>query len=363
MVRMGSPVRVRLRASRAGRMSGTSPDSEAPRLNFGFAIRNAASVAILLGAGVLADEVHAGAVAGGAALIVGFADVGDTRRHRAAAMLVTAVLAAISTLVGDLISDSEVAALFATGLWGIGTGLLVAGGPITGVVGVSATVGLIVFAGSPTGPHAPVELAGFALAGGVFQSVVAALVPTRSGYPVHPHPLSHLREAIAAAVSWSDPVGRHAVRLGLALSAATAIDRVLPVDRGYWIPITVLFVMRPEAGRTRTRILQRFLGTVLGLLVITLVVSILEPDDLVLAVLCAACTVPAYAYLWVDYTRFNAGLAAAMVALAAILGLPEPIAALNRLIDNIVGLGVIALFLVLLPEKPRVRREPAVAKG
>jgi uncharacterized membrane protein YccC len=124
----------------------------------------------------------------------------------------------------------------------------------------------------------------------------------------------------------------------------------------------VLFVMRPEAGRTRTRILQRFLGTVLGLLAITLVVSILEPHDLVLALLCAACMVPAYAYLWIDYTRFNAGLAGAVVALAAMVGLPEPIAALNRLLDTIVGLGVIALFLALLPEAPRHRREPAVAK-
>jgi uncharacterized membrane protein YccC len=342
-------------------MSATS--DETPRLRFGFAIRNGVGVAILLAAGVLADDVPAGAVAGGGALIVGFADVGDTRRHRAAAMLATAVLGAISTAVGDLVSESEVAALFATGLWGLGTGLLVAGGPITGVVGLSATVGLIVFAGSTTGAHAPVELGAYALAGGVFQSAIALLVPTRSGYPAHPHPLSFLRRSIAAAVSWSDPIGRHAVRLGLALSAATAIYRVLPVDRGYWIPITVLFVMRPEAGRTRTRILQRFLGTVLGLLVLTLLVSLFEPGDLALALICAACTVPAYAYLWIDYTRFNAGLAGAMVALAAMLGLPEPIAALNRLVDTIVGLGLIALFLALLPETPRARREPAVAKG
>jgi uncharacterized membrane protein YccC len=344
-------------------MSATPREDEAPRLSFGFAVRNAIGVAIPLAAGVLADDVPAGAVAGGGALIVGFADVGDTRRHRAAAMLATAVLGAISTLVGDLVSESEVGALFAAGLWGLGTGLLVAGGPITGVIGLSATVGLIVFAGSTTGPHAPLELAGFALAGGVFQSAIAALVPTRSGYPTHPHPFSYLRESIATAISWADPIGRHAVRLGLALSAATAVYRVLPVDRGYWIPITVLFVMRPEAGRTRTRIVQRFLGTVLGLLVLTLLVSLFEPGDLALALLCAACTVPAYAYLWIDYTRFNAGLAAAMVALAAMLGLPEPIAALNRLVDTVVGLALIALFLALLPETPRARHRPAVAKG
>ena len=344
-------------------MNPAPPTDESPRLSFGFAIRNGIGVAIPLVIGVLADDVPAGALAGGGALITGFADVGDTRRHRAAAMLATAVLAALSTFVGVLASDSEISSLLVTGLWGLATGLLVAGGPIAGCVGLSATVALVVFAGNPTGSHSELELAGFTLAGGGLQTALAALVPTRSGFPAHPRPLTALRESIAAAVSWSDPIGRHAVRLGLALSAATAVYRVLPVDRGYWIPITVLFVMRPEAGRTRTRILQRFLGTVLGLLAITLVVSILEPHDLVLALLCAACMVPAYAYLWIDYTRFNAGLAGAVVALAAMLGLPEPIAALDRLVDTVVGLALIALFLLLLPETPRARREPAVAKG
>ena len=328
-------------------------DDESPRLRFGFALRSGIGVAIPLVVGVLADDVPAGAVAGGGAVVVGFADVGDTISHRALAMLATSVLAAFSTTVGVLAADAEIAALAVSGLWGLATGLLVAGGPIAGCVGLSATVALVVFTGETTGPHAALELGGFTLAGGLTQTALAALVPTRSGYPVHPLGPRALRDAIAGALSLSDPVGRHALRLGLALTVATAVYRLLPVDRGYWIPITVLFVMRPEAGRTRTRIVQRFLGTVLGLLAITLLVAILEPGPLVLALICAAAIVPAYAYLWIDYTRFNAALAGAAVALAALLGLPEPIAALNRLVDTLVGLGIVSLFLVLLPEAPR----------
>lgn len=45
------------------------------------------------------------------------------------------------------------------------------------------------------------------------------------------------------------------------------------------------------------------------------------------------------------------------------LGLPEPIAALNRLLDTVVGLAIIAFFLALLPETPRGRPEPAPAEG
>ena len=219
-------------------MSATSDES--PRLAFGFAVRNAVVVAMLLIAGDVADDVVAGAVAGGGALITGFADVGDTRRHRAAAMLVTALAGAVSTAVGVLASDSEIASLAVTGLWGLATGLLVAGGPVAGVVALSTTVALVVFAGNSTGTHAELELGGFALAGGLLQTGVAALVPTRSGYPAHPLGARALRDALAGAISFTHPIGRHAVRLGLALSAATAVYRVLPVDRGYWIPITVL---------------------------------------------------------------------------------------------------------------------------
>jgi uncharacterized membrane protein YccC len=341
-------------------MSATPGPDEAPRLAFGFAIRNAIGVAIPLIAGVAADDVPAGAVAAGGAILVGFADVGDTRRHRATAMLATTIAGAIPTSVGVFVSDTESLALVASALWGLATGLLVAGGPAAGVVALSTTVALVLFAGETTGPHSELELAGFALAGGTLQSALALLVPTRSGYPVRPIGVARvLRKAVATARSPADPIARHAVRLSMALVAATAVYRLLPVDRGYWIPITVLFVMRPEAGRTRARIGQRFLGTVVGLLAITLVVAVLEPGPLVLALLCVACMIPAYAYLWIDYTRFNAAVAGAVVAIAALLGLPEPIAALNRLVDTLVGLGIILVFLALLPEAPRrAARQP-----
>jgi uncharacterized membrane protein YccC len=338
-------------------VTSTPAPDEAPRLAFGFAVRNAIGVAVPLIAGVIADDIPAGAVAGGGALIAGFADVGDTRRHRAIAMLVTSIAGAVSTAVGVFVSETESLALIATATWGVATGLLVAGGPAAGVVGLMMTVALVLFAGEDTGPRPELELAGFALAGGSFQAALAAAVPTRSGYPARPLGVRRvLGEALAAARSPAEPIARHSLRLGMALAAATAVYRLLPVDRGYWIPVTVLFVMRPQAGATRTRVAQRFVGTVVGLVAITLVVAILEPGALVLALLCAACMVPAYAYLWIDYTRFNAGLAGAVVALAALLGLPEPVAALNRFVDTIVGLAIIIVFLALLPEHPRSAR-------
>jgi len=117
-----------------------------------------------------------------------------------------------------LASDSEIASLLVSALWGLGTGLMAAGGPIVGTVALSATVALVVFAGNATGSHAEIELAGFTLAGAAVQTALAWIVPTRSGYPAHAHPLTELRAAFGEALPCAHPVGRHAVRLGAARS-------------------------------------------------------------------------------------------------------------------------------------------------
>ena len=57
---------------------------------------------------------------------------------------------------------------------------------------------------------------------------------------------------------------RHAIRLGLTVAVAAAVAEISGLARGYWLPLTVLFVLRPDFGSTFTRGLQRYIGTALG---------------------------------------------------------------------------------------------------
>ena len=60
----------------------------------------------------------------------------------------------------------------------------------------------------------------------------------------------------------SDSV-RHAIRFGAALAAGVAVYRLLGwSDHGFWIPLTILFVMRPERDETFRRLVLRAIGTV-----------------------------------------------------------------------------------------------------
>src|SRR5262249_27257042 len=64
--------------------------------------------------------------------------------------------------------------------------------------------------------------------------------------------------ALRANLTLSSPAARHAIRFGAALAAGVALYRLLDMhDHGFWIPLTILFVMRPEIDETHKRLVLR----------------------------------------------------------------------------------------------------------
>jgi YccS/YhfK family integral membrane protein len=58
---------------------------------------------------------------------------------------------------------------------------------------------------------------------------------------------------------------RHALRMALALVCGYAVLHAIHPEQGYWVLLTTLFVCQPNYGATRTKLVQRIGGTVLGL--------------------------------------------------------------------------------------------------
>ena len=84
--------------------------------------------------------------------------------------------------------------------------------------------------------------------------------------------VQRLRDPIAvvrANLSPDSAVLRHAVRLGLLVSASDLVVRLAGIDRGYWVPLTVLVVLRPTFTTTFERASMRVIGTIVGLLLAT----------------------------------------------------------------------------------------------
>ncbi|MHA6639212.1 YccS family putative transporter [Stutzerimonas frequens] len=60
---------------------------------------------------------------------------------------------------------------------------------------------------------------------------------------------------------------RHALRMAIALVAGYAALHAIHPEQGYWVLLTTVFVCQPNYGATRTKLVQRISGTVLGLVV------------------------------------------------------------------------------------------------
>ncbi len=142
---------------------------------------------------------------------------------------------------------------------------------------------------------------------------------------------------------------RHAIRMGVTLALATAIYRLipLPIERGYWIPLTALLVLRPDFTTTFSRGVARLLGTMLGAVLTTVLVSVLAPSQGVLVILNAIVTYIAYSVLFANYAIFSVFITMEVVLLLSFI-IPQPlIAAAYRAIDTAVG-GILALLIYVL---------------
>ncbi|WP_416140927.1 FUSC family membrane protein [Halomonas sp. HK25] len=74
-------------------------------------------------------------------------------------------------------------------------------------------------------------------------------------------------ERLCANLTLSSPILRHAIRMPIALLAGYALLQAFDPTQGFWILLTTVFVCRPDFAATQSVLVQRILGTVLGLVV------------------------------------------------------------------------------------------------
>ncbi|EFH89286.1 FUSC family protein [Ktedonobacter racemifer] len=158
-------------------------------------------------------------------------------------------------------------------------------------------------------------------------------------------PWSNLR----ANLTLQSSAFRHALRLGIALSLATALYLVfhLSADRGYWIPLTVMLVLRSDFITTFTRGIARLLGTMLGAVLTTLLVVFLQPSQPMLVAIITIAAYLMYSTLPANYAIFSAAVAMAVVFLDSFTTSQTVMTAAYRAIDTAIG-GALALLIYAL---------------
>jgi len=162
-----------------------------------------------------------------------------------------------------------------------------------------------------------------------------------------PAPRPHPLDALRAEFTLRSSAFRHAARLSAALIAAGVAYRGLSLGSGYWVPLTVLFVLKPDYGTTMTRGIGRAVGTMAGVTIAWAIVTLFSPADGTIVVLLALLACAAYALFPANYALFSVVLTVLIALLAEFSG-GSPVGALaDRIVDTAVG-TVIALAAITL---------------
>ena len=144
---------------------------------------------------------------------------------------------------------------------------------------------------------------------------------------------------------------------------ALALSHVLPLSRGYWMPMTVAIVLRPDFGATWRVGLLRVIGTLGGLLLTTAVLGTGGVMDFwaalgLLALLCFAFRELAT----VHYGVAVVCLTGLVVILLSFYGIPAAESVHARAIDTVLGSGLALLAYLLWPTWERGREREALAR-
>lgn len=161
-------------------------------------------------------------------------------------------------------------------------------------------------------------------------------------------PLSALR----ASLTLRSPVFRHAVRMGLALTASYFIALRLPWSaHPHWLVLGVAVVLRGTLEQTLARRNDRVSGTVIGCLLVMLIAR-LHSAPLMIAAFLAGVGF-AHAFVTVRY-RVTAVAATVMALMQAHLVDPQtPLAVFERLADTLLGAALAWGFSYVLPSWER----------
>ncbi len=334
------------------------PGEPGPALRRGALVAVPVGVAMLLELGL--DSPSKGAIATGA-LLAGFPGLDAPAKARAAWQAVVAPLVGIAAALGVLTGSSAVLAVATMAVVGAAAGYCFSVSLRFAIAGLSVALSLLIAQGLPLDTADALPALLLATAGGLLQAAFALCIWVAWDREEDRAPNAWSRSATAAAFAANFTLGstsfRHALRFGVALATGVAAYWLLGMsEHGFWIPLTILFVLRPEEDQTFQRLALRAIGTVAGLVVATALAEWLRGDALAIAVALTIATALAYGLLTVQYALFTAAITVYAVLLADLIGEPALRAAGERGLATAIGIAIAGASFLLWPN-PKVAGE------
>ena len=168
-----------------------------------------------------------------------------------------------------------------------------------------------------------------------------------------PHPIraryTHLRNSLHLRSS----IARHAIRVGVAATVSVALCKTLHIDHGFWMSLTVVFILQPYLAATWERTAERIVGSVAGAIGASLV-GILLPSPLAVAIAVLPIALGTFVGRTIHYALFTFFVTLQFVLVAEIQQPAdhEFVLAALRAMNSVFG-GILALVIGMLlwPER------------
>ncbi len=346
-----------MRRLRASPLLAIGPAAPGPALRRGALI--AVPIALALTFEFSLGWPSRGAIATGA-LVCGFTALDAPAGPRAAWQAAAAPLVGAAAALGVLSSQFAPAAVLAMGLVGAAAGYCLADTLRLAFAGFSVAVALMVAQGLFLPASDALPAFAFGTLGGLLQAACAAcawLLWDRADDNDSGWDPARVRRRLRRNLTLASPYGRHALRFGVCLGLGVAIYRVAGMrEHGYWIPLTILFVMRPELDETDHRLVLRAAGTLLGLALATALAALFDGAQPWIGIVLSISAALSFGLITVQYALFTAAITTYVVLLSDTLGEARLDAAGQRLLGTAVGIAITYLAFRLYPERGVPRR-------
>lgn len=194
---------------------------------------------------------------------------------------------------------------------------------------------------------------GYALLGYVSLIACAILIVVLRGH--NPNPFSRVRTSLKYIITTEKARHLYALSYALAVLVCWTLVEYFKMDHGYWAIGTILLIMRPDATLSIYRSLQRFIGTLAGVLAAdVLIYFIRKPIPIVAAIAIISIFIP-----WSLARSYWLGSALASIVVLLILDLPslshgDFLTPLLRLQATAVGCGITILMVAFWKWRPLI---------
>ena len=170
-----------------------------------------------------------------------------------------------------------------------------------------------------------------------------------------------LSERMAANLTPRSDAFRHAIRLAVVITAATALAHAVGLGRGYWLALTAVIVLRPEFSITFTRGVARAIGTLLGVVLATAIDVLAHPHGWVLVALVVISVFLCGALFNASYTVFSIAISGVVVFLLAGLDNHPVTTGEDRLLATVFGAALALIAYLAWPTWGRRPTSEALA--